>query len=523
MRPLRYLAFKTMKNRLREMVKKPARLIYAIVLLALLVFTMIGGSHTGGGGGAYHSMDGLTAIVLAFYTAMFIMTANAGFSRGGNIFNLSDATLLFTAPVRPQTILFYGLLRQMGTSLLVGFFLLFQYPNLHNFYNATILQMIALLILYGCAIFLGQVVAMMLYAFTSHDQRRQKLCRVVFTGIYALCGMWLAARCLPYGLEGIGARAAVQATGKFLYAVPVGGWLSLAAKGALVGDWGLAVQGVGLCVLLTVILLRLLFRMDPDYYEDVLKSAEISYSAISAKKEGTMREALPANVKIGRTGLRGGWGSSAFFRKHLLENRRSRKFILPANSLLFAVITVIFCMFTKDAGLLPTFCMASYLQLFSAMTTGRFNYELTRPYLYLVPEPALKKLLWALAETMPSMVLDALVIFVPVGVLLRLGPMEFVATVLARVAFGIVYLSADIAVQRIWGGSVSRVLVLLLYLAISLAVMATGVALALVGGLIWDFGAAGVLLLTVAGNLPASLLVLFLCRNLLEYAELSSR
>jgi len=48
MKPLRYLAFTTMKNRLREMVKKPARLIYAIVLLALLVFTMIGGSHTGG-------------------------------------------------------------------------------------------------------------------------------------------------------------------------------------------------------------------------------------------------------------------------------------------------------------------------------------------------------------------------------------------------------------------------------------------------------------------------------------------
>ena len=522
MRPLRYLALTTMKNRLREMVKKPARLIYAIVLLALLAFTMVGGSHTGGGG-PYHSLDGLTAIVLAFYTIMFIMTANAGFSRGGSIFNLSDATLLFTAPVRPQTILFYGLLRQMGTSLLVGFFLLFQYANLHNFYNVTVFQMAALLVLYGCAIFLGQVAAMMLYAFTSHDQRRQKLCRAVFTGVYALCGMWLAARCLPYGLEGIGARAAEQAAGGFLYAVPVGGWLSLAAKGTLVGEWSLVVQGVGLCVLLTVILLWLLFRMNPDYYEDVLKSAEISYSAISAQKEGTMREALPANIKVGRTGLRGGWGPSAFFCKHLLENRRSRKFILPANSLLFAVITVIFCVFTKGGGLLPTFLMATYLQLFSAMTTGRFSYELTRPYLYLVPEPALKKLLWALAETMPSMVLDALVVFFPVGVLLRLSPAEFLAAVLARISFGIVYLSADIAVQRIWGGSVSRVLVLLLYLAISLAVMAPGVALALAGGLGGDLGTVGMLLLTVAGNLPASLLVLFLCRNLLQYAELSSR
>lgn len=522
MKPLRYLTFKTMKNRLREMVRKPSRLIYVIVLLALLVFTMIGGSHTGGND-MHHSMDGLVAIVLGFYTAMFIMVANAGFSRGGNIFNLSDATLLFTAPIRPQTILFYGLLRQMGTSLLVGFFLLFQYANLRNFYNITVFQMIALLILYGGVIFLGQVAAMMLYAFTSHDQRRQKLCRVVFTGIFALCGIWLAARCLPFGLEDIGARAVAETTGGFLYAVPVGGWLGLAAKGTLVGDWGLVIQGVGLCVLLTALLLWLLFRMEPDYYEDVLKSAEISYSAISAKKEGTMQEALPANIKVGKTGIRGGWGSSTFFHKHLLENRRSRKFILPGNSLLFAVIAVIFCLFTKDGGLLPTFLLATYLQLFSAMTTGRFNYELTRPYLYLVPEPALKKLLWALAETMPAMVLDALVVFLPVGVLLELGPAEILAAVLARISFGIVYLAADIAVERIWGGSAPRVLVLLMYLAISLVIMAPGVALALVGGLGWDFGAVGMLLLTVVGNLPASLLVLFLCRNLLECAELNNR
>ncbi|MPN21917.1 hypothetical protein SDC9_169299 [bioreactor metagenome] len=107
--------------------------------------------------------------------------------------------------------------------------------------------------------------------------------------------------------------------------------------------------------------------------------------------------------------------------------------------------------------------------------------------------------------------------------LLRLGPAELLATVLARVSFGIVYLSANIAVQRIWGGSASRALVLLLYLAISLMIMAPGVALALVGGLGWGLGTVGMLLLTAVGNLPASLLVLFLCRNLLQYAELSSR
>lgn len=522
MRPLAYLVGMTLKNQLKSMVQKPSRIIYLVFLLALLVFTMTVGNTSGGYLGV-HNVDSLIAIVFAFYTAMFIMTARAGFSRGGNLFTLQDATLLFTAPIRPQTILFYGLLRQMTMSLIVGFFLLFQYANLRNAYGITVGHMVGLLVGYGCAIFMGQVCAMMLYAFTSNNQRRKKACQILFHGIYALCAAYIGLRCLSGTMDTAMARAMETVNSGFLYAVPVSGWATLAARGILGGGWGLVLQGLGLCGLLLAALLVLLFRMDADYYEDVLKSAEISYSAISAKKEGTMQEAVPTNIKLGKTGLRGGWGASAFFRKHLLENRRSRKFILPANGLLFAVILVIFCLFVRDGGLVPVFALATYLQLFSALLTGRFNYELTRPYLYLVPEPPLKKLLWALAETLPSTVLDALVVFLPVGVILGLSPVEILAAVAARVSFAIAYLAADIAVERIWGSSASRVLIMLMYLAIAVAIMLPGVVLASVAGVGWGFSAAGMLLLMAAGNLPMSLLVFFLCRNLLECAELSNQ
>lgn len=521
MRPLLYLVRISAKNRLLELRKKPSRIIYIVILLALLVFVLASASRMEMPMTA-RNVNELTAIAAAFYTMMFIMTASAGFSRGGNLFTLSDSVLLFTAPIRSQTILFYGLLRQMGLSLVMGFFLLFQYATLRSAYGISVAQMLGLLVWYGVAIFVGQVTAMVLYALFCHDEKQKKAARFVFCGFFALCAAYVLGKALLGGsLDGVLSRVVETVSGGFLYALPIGGWLGLAAKGILNGGAGLVLQGAGLCAALLAALLFLLFRTDQDYYEDVLKSAELSYSAIAAKKEGTMQEATPANVKVGKTGLRGGWGASALLRKHLLENRRSKKLLLPSNSLMFACITFVFCAFMRDAGVVPAFVMATYLQLFTALMTGRFNYELLRPYIYLIPEPPLKKLLWALAETAPAALLDALVVFVPVGLILALPPVELVLVIVARLSFSAVYLAADIAVERIWGGSVSKVLVMLLYMALALAIMAPGVILAVVTAIGSSSPAAFAAMSLV--NFAMSLLVCFLCRNLLQHVELSGQ
>ena len=40
------------------------------------------------------------------------------------MFTLSDVSMLFPSPLKPNKVLFYGLTRQLGLSLLLGFFLL---------------------------------------------------------------------------------------------------------------------------------------------------------------------------------------------------------------------------------------------------------------------------------------------------------------------------------------------------------------------------------------------------------------
>ena len=65
----------------------------------------------------------------------------------------------------------------------------------------------------------------------------------------------------------------------------------------------------------TAALIAIMARTDQDYYEDVLQSTETSFNAQVAAREGRVSENAPKNISLGRTGLGGGWGASAFYYK----------------------------------------------------------------------------------------------------------------------------------------------------------------------------------------------------------------
>ncbi|MGN1214496.1 MAG: putative ABC exporter domain-containing protein, partial [Bacteroidaceae bacterium] len=82
------------------------------------------------------------------------------------------------------------------------------------------------------------------------------------------------------------------------------------------------------------------YVINADYYEDVLKATEVSFSAITARKEGKVAENAPRKVKVGKIGLPGGEGASAIAAKHKIENRRSRVFLLDMTSVIMALVTI---------------------------------------------------------------------------------------------------------------------------------------------------------------------------------------
>ena len=161
---LTYLLITRLKAQFKEMVRKPARLIYLVLVIALFAVTLLGGNEAEG---ASRDARELPALAGAFYGLMFVILVGNGFKNGASMFTLSDVNLLFPAPIRPRAVLYYGLFRQLGASLLLGLFLLFQYGWLHSLYGIGVGALILIVVLYGVSVFLAQVVAMAAYSLTS--------------------------------------------------------------------------------------------------------------------------------------------------------------------------------------------------------------------------------------------------------------------------------------------------------------------------------------------------------------------
>ena len=212
-----------------------------------------------------------------------------------------------------------------------------------------------------------------------------------------------------------------------------------------------------------------------------------------------------------------------FYYKHKLENRRSRILILDTVSLIWVVCVIVFSLFMRDSGIMPVFIMATYLQLFS-VALGRFNKELLKPYIYLLPEPPLSKMLHALRESLPSAVVEAILMFVPVYLIVGMNVPEMIFCILARISFTMLFIAGNVILSRIWSGSAAKGIVMLLYIVIMLLLAAPGVVLAIIAaafGWVLITGMTTAFLIMTVCNVLVSILGFFLCRNMLQYAELN--
>ena len=167
MSALNYLILIRLKNTVKSLFQKPARLIYVIVVLVLIGFTIFAGHTDEGGATQYRDISELVAGATALYTLMFLMLVKNGFANGGSIFTMPDVNMIFPAPFEQRKVLFYGLIKQIGSSLLLSLFILFQYTWMHTSYGVQYGFLLILVLGYALSVFFGQFVAMVIYSLTS--------------------------------------------------------------------------------------------------------------------------------------------------------------------------------------------------------------------------------------------------------------------------------------------------------------------------------------------------------------------
>ncbi|MDR1131984.1 MAG: putative ABC exporter domain-containing protein [Oscillospiraceae bacterium] len=518
---LSYLLRTRIRNQLVSFLKKPVRLIYVAVFIGLLALTLVGGkAGESDADRVIRDFSELTAGLNYLLIIMFAVNFLSGLKNGGSFFKMSDVNFLFPSPINKRSVLFYALIQQIWTTLLIGVFILFQYTSLHLNYNLGFGGLLLICLAYSVSVFFSQTAAMFTYTLISDSDRNRRLVKTGFIFLVLLLAAYVGVNALRGRNGPIEALASAGNSFPVLL-FPFAGWMGAAAGGVLTGNYLQATIFLLLTGAVFTALLAAMARSKREYYEDVLASAESVQNMMNAVRDGIAPEAAPRNIRVGRTGLGKGEGASAFFYKHLVENRRASKLPVRPASLIFTLITIGFSFFVRDGGLLPVFVFSAYIQIFS-VAMGRFNRELTKPYIYLIPEPPFKKLLFALAESLPTELLESALVYIPVAFILGLPAYACILAILGRLSFSILYLAAIVMIERIWGGTLSKVAGMLVYLFCDILLALPGIILAIVSRLMWPAAIpadAAALLCLTAANIPVAALLLYLSRNLLRYAE----
>lgn len=522
MKSLIYLLLIMTKNRILELKRRPAKLVFILFFVLMFGIVIISSILDGPKeSDSYRSMSEFYAIILALYTFIFGLGANQGLKSGSSFFSIADVQLVFPAPISSRKVLLYGLIKQMSTSLLVGFFLLYQYTWVNQSYGVTIGGLLLVLLGFAVCVFVSQLTAMTIYVFTSHNERKQ---RAVQIGIYLIAGLLMLYLLFPLikNQSDIIGTITQSANSFVVSLLPVAGWLKAGVVGSLSGNLLMVFAGFGATALLVVGLVAAISKAHGDFYEDVLQATEVSHSAITAKKEGNIDSIPSQNIKVGKQGLDKGFGASAFFYKHLLENRRSRVLLLDKASLILISAIIIFAYILSENGIVPVLFFSTYVQLFN-VTTGRWALELNRPFVYLVPEPPFKKLMYLCFEGIYKIVVEAIVLFIILGFILKLSPGVVIGCILMRIGFGILMITGNMLIKRILGSIGSSAIQMMVYFLLMFVLCAPSVIVAFILSVTLSSSLVVLLLTTFVLNLFISALVLLMCRNILNYAELNNR
>lgn len=526
MKSLAYLFFTNIKNYFKDLKNSPSKIVLYVVVIALLGLSIYSRTQINYEANEIRDISEVYGMIFALYASVFIMICSKGFSSGSSFYSMADVNMLFTLPISSKKILFYGLIKQMGTSMLVGLFLLFQYGWLGSTYNLEFISIIYILIGYGIVMFSAQVTSMAIYSFTSSNVKMQNIVKGI---IYTICGLIILFLLIPIIKTGeINLAILVERVNdNIIDYVPIVGWVKAFTVGLILNKYLTAIIFLIITLGYNVILVFLILKSKGDYYEDVLKATEVSFSAITAKKEGNAQNAVPTNVKLGKTGLDKGKGANVFFYKHLIESRRAKVFILDKISLIMILFSIGYSYIVKDSGIYSVFMFTTYLQFITIMTSGRWARELTLPYVYMIPISPFKKLIVLVMESIYKSVIEACVLFVPVGIILNASIVEIIVLIIARVSLGLIFISGNFLVDRIFGTISSKAIIIGVYLVCIIILVIPGIALGIYLSFIVSASiipsTISVFLGVIIGSIIVSGIVTYLCKDILSYPELNSR
>ncbi len=346
--------------------------------------------------------------IAVLFLVLLLAGIYSGSKNGTEIFQMADVNFLFTAPVKPQSVLLFRLSFQMVASVFASVYLVFQIPNLTVNLGLGAFAVTAVIIGWVFLLIFQKLMTVLSYTvFTTHE----RLKKYVIPAIWTFAAMLLGILAVLFFVSGRNPyRVAEMSFGSlWMRYVPVIGWLKGMIMSAADGQTVSFFVYLLLLVFAVFVLVFFIWRIQADFYEDALSAAGKTAERLTAAQEGRMVQGRKRSDRIRREGTLTGWGGEVFFTKEVYCRRRMAVFGFFTKTMLFylAVSVLVSVLISRTAG--QGFSVVGIILvcvLFFRNMGNPIEQETANNWLFLVPDNPYKKVFSAMLAGTYSCAMD---------------------------------------------------------------------------------------------------------------------
>jgi len=383
---------------------------------------------------------GAVAIIMLIF---FILNAD---KIAGKLFLPADVALLFSSPMRPQTVMMFRLAMQLGSILLMAFYLLFQLPNLILNMGLSVWAAFSAIGAFLMITMFGILLQLLIYTLGSISETFRKYFRfIVYAGLFVIAGSFVLFQKMS-GLDYLSAAAAFF-NGRISRLIPIWGWTKGVVMSAVTGNVLAHLMYFAITLIAAVLMVLVIWNLKADFYEDAMtKSEEVAEAIAAAKAQNKsiarLKRKKDRSDKLKRDDFKKGAGANVYFYKSMYNRFRFAHFGILTKTLetnLVAAIAVA-VLFGSDLEasfrILPVMIVLAAIAFFRSLG-NQVEEDTQMCFFMMIPENTWAKLFWSLAGVITNAFLDLLLPVVVAAVILKA---DLISTIIGLLMIVSVYI-----------------------------------------------------------------------------------
>ncbi len=383
----------------------------------------------------YEEMYAFTELLVGGIVLLVLVFEVLGADKNGSkIFLPADVNLLFSSPLKPQSVLLFRLTTQLGVVLVSSLYLCFQIPNLVFNLGLGIWATVGMLVTWLFTIAIGKLIQIFVYTLSSTHIKLKKYIRITVYSFVALIAIAFLMFAKVSALDYYSASKAFFNSNISRF-IPIWGWLKgicmFAVEGNIIGVIVSCMTALSFGVILSIII----WHLKADFYEDAMaksqETAELLEFSQSQNSAGFVKRKKDRSDKLKRDGLCRGEGANIFFFRSIYNRFRFAHLgIFTKTSETYFITSLGVCALCRfvfnTRSVIPVMLVISAFVFFRTLGNPLAE-DTSRDFFRLIPEGTFKKLFYSVLGGSTNCLMDIIPALLIAIILLGANPLYVIA------------------------------------------------------------------------------------------------